>query len=69
MKLQFEGWYTYDGQSCAVYSYDDNTYLIELQSPNIDTGASLVVMTKEAFKSNDKIVFEKKSRVEKRNYG
>lgn len=69
LKLQFEGWYTYDGQSCAVYSYDEDTYLIELQSPNIDTGASLVVMTKEAFKSNNKIVFEKKSRVEKRNNG
>lgn len=48
-KVKFMGYYNVDGTNAIVYSYDDDTYIIEYKSPKKGAGATFDVMTKEFF--------------------
>lgn len=49
-KFEWEGWYSMNDKSRAVYKYDD-IYIIESQSPDTGKGASVIIMTKYEFES------------------
>ena len=48
-KIQFKGYFNVNGTNAIVYSYDNDTYIIEYKSPKKGEGATFDVLTKEAF--------------------
>lgn len=51
-KIHFEGYYFIGSSKAIVYSYDDDVYIIEYQSPKKGTGATFDVIGKEEFERN-----------------
>lgn len=63
-KLKWEGWFEEKNKSVAVYKYDEDVYIIERNSPDVSTGASIEVLSRWEFESREgkSIFFKEKSR-------
>lgn len=48
-KVKFKGYFVVNGANAAVYSYDDDTYIVEKKSPPNGVGASYEIWSKDQF--------------------